>query len=97
MVRYSFPVGLFHSLLHAGLIPAHAHCWHTIESGGGWLNVLERVENPNVEAFEVSFIPCGNNQMMHACGGSDHGIFQQFVGFSVDDASPLSKTHGVHR
>jgi len=29
MVRYSFPVGLFHSLLHAGLIPAHTHNWHT--------------------------------------------------------------------
>jgi hypothetical protein len=29
MVRYSFPVGLFHSLLHAGLIPAHAHSSHT--------------------------------------------------------------------
>jgi hypothetical protein len=30
MVRYSFPVGLFHSLLHAGLIPAHAHNSHTL-------------------------------------------------------------------
>ena len=25
MVRYSFPVGLLHFLLHAGLIPAQAH------------------------------------------------------------------------
>ena len=28
MVRYSFPGGVFYSLLPAGLIPARAHGWH---------------------------------------------------------------------
>ena len=73
------------------------HCWHTVRSSGGWLNVLERVENPDIEPFEVGFIPCRNNQMMYARGGGDHGIFQQFVRFSIDDAAPFSKTHCVHR
>jgi hypothetical protein len=30
MVRYSFPVGLFHSY-YAGLIPAHTPFWHTTQ------------------------------------------------------------------
>ena len=46
MVRYSFLVGLFHSLLHAGFIPAIA-----LPHGRGWLGV---VNSPTDVGFQYA-------------------------------------------
>ncbi len=74
MVRYSFPVGLFHSLLHAGLIPAHVHNSHTRNTPGQGAIVQSSIANletrPNSRVLCVTSV----NPKLRACAAMNRSL-----------------------
>ena len=65
-----------------GLAKARVHCpglWQhrsRFPRGTHGLATFEWIEDSNVQSLEISLVSRGNNQVMYACRGSDHCIFE---------------------
>ena len=57
----------------------------------------ERIENPHSELTEITFIASYDGESMYPSGSADHCVFQQVIGFLVDQSSPFAKARGIHR